>query len=128
MPDLILTALITTVGGAIGGLVVAVVGPFMQDRNASRAERRASEKQRAVDRRQRIERVGELLRMTSPMGDATSTAEAGYRELPTAVAAVDDPPLASHVGRMLSSPRGGGEWEDAYGDARHRVGQLLSQL
>jgi hypothetical protein len=128
MPDALLIAIVTTIGGVIGGLVVAIASPLMQDRNAKRAEDRARERERATLRRTRVERVGELLAGTNPSGDYTSTAEAGYRELRIAAAAVDDVALTEHIGRMHATARGSAQWSDAYGDARHRVGEILSRL
>ncbi len=128
MPDLVLIAIITTIGGAIGGLVVAIIKPLMEDRIARLAEGRAADREWVATRRTRVERVGALLAMAAPEGDFTSTAEASYRELSTVAAAVADAALSAHVGRMFAATRGGSEWNDAHGDARHRAGELLSQL
>jgi len=128
MPEAVVTALIGAIGGFVGGIVVAFLKPVMDDWRAKQAEARATSREKIAIRRSRIERVGTLLAATSPEGDYTASTEAGYHELRTAAAAIDDAPLTEHIGRMHSSPRGSSDWNAAFGDARHRTGELLSQL
>ncbi len=124
MPDPLATAIIGAIGGVAGGLVTAVVGPFIQDWIAKGREQRDEDRGVRGRRIQQVAHFGELLAQITPDGPHLSTEEYAHRSLRTAAAAIGDSDLIAHVGRMHSQTWGSPAWQDALGDAQFRAGEL----
>ena len=126
MPEPVLTAVIAAGSAVIGGLIATIGRPWGQDWVARQAEGRAAKRAREAEKLRRLERVLQLIGITSVEGPHTATAEREERELPATAYAINDPTLIDAVNGMSTSHRGTSEWVAARDDASKRVGELIS--
>lgn len=127
-PDLIPTAIVSVVGGLFGGLISAIAKPLGENFVGRRADERTRKRDQVDNRRQRIERVLQILGGARVSGPATATEQREYQELRGAAYAVGDAVLTGAVEVMLKSEDRGATWRDAHETASRRVGELLNVL
>jgi Tfp pilus assembly protein PilE len=157
LPEPVVLILISTIGGIVGGVIAAIARPWGQDyvnrkaderaratrlededrteqrRQAEAAERRAeaTERREAERRAERTQRLRELQEALAGVAGSshTSASEGRYQASRATAAAIGDPALSESIGRMFASHGiGYADWNDALGDAVHRIGELEAEL
>lgn len=120
MSDPVATAVITAVF-TIAGLILS---PFMKNWLAEQAQKRRAEVEVGTLRRERAERVAELLASATW---TTSTGEKAFRELPIAARATGDADVVAAVDAYVRF-QPDGAWNPALAAAQRAIGSLLARL